>query len=135
MPDLDGDGNEQEADSGVKMKEATCDHALDVGMALQSFGDPLGPGWYQFSTELNLFGDSLKYEARCLTCDQTVAVKTRSHGGKHKPFDGPVLHFKSNKHRNNATVTAAAAATGRRHSPPRVALQEQHGPRAQRPIR
>ena len=44
VPDLGGDGNEQEAGGGMNTEEASYDHVQDVGTALQSFGDPLDPG-------------------------------------------------------------------------------------------
>ena len=33
VPDLNGDGSEQEADGDVKMKEATYDHVQDVDLS------------------------------------------------------------------------------------------------------
>jgi len=92
----------------MNKEEASCDHVQDVGTTLQSFGDPLDSSWYQFSTELNLRGDSLKYEACCkpraALQEQQAPQQRHGDGG-----DG-------GRSRDDTT------------GPPRVALQEQRGP-------
>ena len=106
------EGGEKQLDKDGKTVMVMHDRVNDVHTAVAQFANPLDTGYYQFSTEFKKLSDeSLKYMARCLTCDKAYAVKMTSSAGRSGPFDGLVAHYKTDSHARGAASTATLATT------------------------